>query len=156
MTLVRWQPGTPIRGVDRPPLPEQPTEGDPGAAFRKRILKCPLVSLPNLPRSPANVLRQIVKPCLHETASRAPQDRFPLPTVQPLGLPQIRFDPGEVSPDCGPGVLQPFDVHDRTPFPAPLQRLERIVLVGFVFAGAADPGGFLGRLGSAIGAGFTS
>jgi hypothetical protein len=98
----------------------------------------------------------MVKPCLHELASRAPQDRFPLPTVQPLGLPQIRFDPGEVSPDCGPGVLQSFDVHDRTAFLPARHRLERIVLVGFVFAGADVPGGFGRRRGSCIGAGRTS
>jgi hypothetical protein len=29
----------------------------------------------------------MVKSCLHEMASRAPQDRFPLPTVQSIGLP---------------------------------------------------------------------
>jgi hypothetical protein len=98
-----------------------------------------------------------VKPCLHETASRAPQDRFPLPAVQPVGLPQIRFHLGKVSSEGRPRVLQPFDVHDRTPFLPADHRLERIVLVGFVFAGAAVPGGFGRRCGFVVsGAGFTS
>ena len=106
---------------------------------------------------PPNVLRQIVKPCLHETASRAQQDRFPLPAVQPVGLPQIRFHSGKVSSEARPRVLKPFDVHDRTPFLPADHRLERIVLVGFVFAGAAVPGGFGRRCGFVVsGAGFTS
>jgi hypothetical protein len=42
---------------------------------------------------PASVPRQIVKPRLHELASRAPQRRFPLPTVQPVGLLQISRHP---------------------------------------------------------------
>jgi hypothetical protein len=104
-----------------------------------------------------DVFCQIVKPRLHETASRAPQDRFPLPTVQPVGLPQIRFNAGEVSPEGGPRGLQPFDVHDRTPFLPAAHRLERIVLVGFVFAGAAVPGGVGRRFGFVFpGAGCTS
>lgn len=113
-------------------------------------------SRPHLPCLLANFLCQIVKPRVHELASRAPQDCFPLPAVQPAGLPQIRFQASKTAPDSRPRVLQSFDVHDRTFLSAVVHRLERIVLVGFVFAGAADPGGFLGRLGSAIGAGFTS
>jgi hypothetical protein len=108
----------------------------------------------------AHVLCQIVKPCLHETASRAPQDRFPLPTVQPVGLPQISFKPGNVAPDCGPRVLQPFDVHDRTAFLPAVHRLDRIARVGFVFTGEDDPGGLVAgvrRCGFVVrGAGRTS
>lgn len=86
----------------------------------------------------------MVKPCLHEMASSVPQDRFPPPTVQPAGFLDVRLDSGEVSPDSRTGVLQTFDVHDRPPFPAALHRLERIVLVGFVFVGEDDPGGLPG------------